>query len=118
MPAKPKGGVRQRLGLDARAEHPEEADAAADAERPAASSSSGLRGGVRKRLGVVVDEGGTPRSKRKCTGPLINTLKKQLAKGELSARQVEEIVSSSAEQGAEGLPKLASRSTRRISNPR
>ena len=72
------------------------------------ASSIGLRGGVRSRVGEGSEDGGASRKKRKCKGPVIGTLKKQWGKGELSARQVEEIVSSSAEQGAEGMPTLAS----------
>ena len=72
------------------------------------SSSPCLRGGVRGRVGVGTEDGGDSRKKRKCKGPLIGTLKKQWGKGELSARQVEEIVTSAAAQGAEGLPTLAS----------
>ena len=72
------------------------------------ASSSGLRGGIRGRVGVGDEDGGDSRKKRKSKGPLISTLKKQWGKGELSARQVEEIVTSAAAQGADGLPTLAS----------
>ena len=104
MPLKAKGGIRQRLGLNAPPDEP-----AVDAGVGASTaSSSGLRGGVRSRVGVDSDNGGSSRGKQKCTGPLVGTLKKQWGKGELSARQVEEIVSSASAQGAEGLPTLAS----------
>ena len=104
MPPKAKGGVRQRLGLYDSVDEP------VGEERAMAStaSSSGLRGGIRGRVGVGDKDGGDSRKKRKSKGPLIGTLKKQWGKGELSARQVEEIVTSAAAQGADGLPKLAS----------
>ena len=98
MAPKAEGGIRQRLGLNAPPDEP--------AEVSAASSSSGLRGGIRSRVLTAANEDGGPRRKaRKCSGPLVTTLKKQWGKGELSARQVEEIVTSAAAQGADGVTK-------------
>ena len=78
MSPKAKGGVRQRLGLDARKsdKHTGESDVVPVVEVSAASSS-GRRGGIRSRVGVGLDDDGGTRSKRKCTGPLVGTLKKQ-----------------------------------------
>ena len=74
MPPKAKGGVRQRLGLyDSSAEPVEVAEPMASM-----ASSSGLRGGVRSRVGEGNEDGGVSYKKRKCKGPLIGTLNKTM----------------------------------------
>ena len=113
MPPKKKGGIRKRLGLDASARGEDVGDIVA-MPAPSEPSSSSRRAGIRNRVGADVEESGGARIKRKCTGPLVSTLKKQWGKGELSARQVEDIVTSAEHKVQKVCLSLHPRSTHRI----
>ena len=91
----PKGGIRKRVLANVE-------------EKPAdtpASSSSGLRGGVRQRARARQEDAGGETVD--LNGPLLQKWKRDWAKGILSSPQVQDYAAGAIAQGASGLGKVA-----------
>ena len=100
----PRGGVRQRLGVDESSASQPSAQASSSSGLPTSSiSEPARRGGVRKRLRV--DE---PSSSSQGQGLLNKSMRRAFTDGVLSATRIDEIFRGAAEQGAQGCPELSS----------
>ena len=86
-------GIRKRLGIQS---EPTEA-----ADSIVAASSSGPRGGIRRRTGGADTSGGSTGSGCAST-PMIDSLKRDWCIGKVSAKQVQDYVSGAHAQGASG----------------
>jgi hypothetical protein len=96
-------GVRGRLCEEGQSEVEIPGSSSGSADRPTLTSARS----VRQRVGHAI-VGETKRGPQVPTGPFVQSLKRDWAKGQLSARQIQEYATTARDQGAEGLDRLAS----------